>query len=55
VFVLLTAGSGEGAKPFTHPVSFTAPIMGLAALFGIATLLMRLQSSEAMAPAPSRA
>lgn len=55
VFVLLTAGSGEGAKPFTHPVSFTAPIMGLAALLGIATLLMRLQTSEEMAPAPSGA
>ncbi len=47
IAVLLTAGSGEGAKPFTNPVSFTAPIMGLAALLGIATLLMRLQSSPA--------
>ena len=56
VFVLLTAGSGEGAKPFTHPVSFTAPIMGIAALLGIATLLMRLQErSEATAVAPMRA
>jgi hypothetical protein len=45
VAVLLTAGSGEGAKPFTHPVSFTAPIMGLAALLGVATLLMRLQTA----------
>jgi len=44
--VLLTVGSGEGAKPFTHPVSFTAPIMGLAALLGIVTLLMRLQSAR---------
>lgn len=39
---LLVAGTGEGAPPFTHPVSFVAPIMGLAALLGIATYLMRL-------------
>jgi hypothetical protein len=45
IVVLLTAGSGEGAKPFTHPVSFTAPIMGLAALVGVATLLTRLQTA----------
>jgi hypothetical protein len=55
IFVLLTVGSGEGARPFTHPVSFTAPIMGLAALLGVATLLMRLQSSEATSVAPMRA
>jgi hypothetical protein len=55
IVVLLTAGSGEGAKPFTHPVSFTAPIMGLSALLGIATFLMRLQGSEAMAPAAAPA
>ncbi len=42
IIVLLTAGSGEGAKPFTHPVSFVAPIMGLSVLLGIATYLMRL-------------
>ena len=55
IAVLLTNGSGEGAKAFTNPVSFTAPIMGLAALIGIATLLTRLQGSEAMATAPARA
>jgi hypothetical protein len=55
ITVLLTAGSGEGAKAFTHPVSFTAPIMGLSALLGIATFLMRLQGSEAMAPATAPA
>lgn len=43
VVVLLTAGSGEGAKAFTHPVSFVAPIMGLSALLGVATFLTRLQ------------
>jgi hypothetical protein len=55
IVVLLTAGSGEGARPFTHPVSFTAPIMGLSALLGIATFLTRLQGSEAMAPATAPA
>jgi len=56
IAVLLFVGSGEGAKPFTSPVSFTAPIMGLAALLGIATLLMRLQEAPAMvtAAAPAR-
>ncbi|HEY6958616.1 MAG TPA: hypothetical protein VI814_07325 [Candidatus Limnocylindria bacterium] len=55
VFVLITVGSGEGAKPFTHPVSFTAPIMGLSALLGIATLLTRLQGAKAPETAPARA
>ncbi|HEY7625283.1 MAG TPA: hypothetical protein VIA63_09685 [Candidatus Limnocylindria bacterium] len=50
VAVLLVAGSGEGAKPFTHPVSFVAPIMGLAALLGILTFSMRLMN----APEPMR-
>ena len=50
VAVLLIAGSGEGAKPFTHPVSFIAPIMGLAALLGIVTLSIRLSN----APEPMR-
>lgn len=43
IAVLLFVGSGEGAKPFASPVSYTAPIMGLAALLGVVTLLMRLQ------------
>ncbi len=51
VAVLLTAGSGEGAKAFTHPVAYTAPIMGLAALLGVVTLLMRLQGVTAGATA----
>ena len=55
VAVLITVGSGEGAKPFTHPVSFTAPIIGLSALLGIATLLMRLQGARAAETAPARA
>jgi hypothetical protein len=55
VAVLLIAGSGEGAKPFTHPVSFVAPIMGLAALLGVATLSMRLSNAPAAMRAPSPA
>ncbi len=55
VAVLLIAGSGEGAKPFTHPVSFIAPIMGLAALLGIATFSMRLSNAPAAVRAPSPA
>jgi hypothetical protein len=48
IAVLLTRGSGEGTAPFTNPVAFTAPIMGLSALLGIATLLMRLQDAPAV-------
>jgi hypothetical protein len=55
IATLLIAGSGEGAKPFTHPVSFIAPIMGLAALLGIATLEMRLSNAPAAVRAPSPA
>jgi hypothetical protein len=56
IVVLLTNGSGEGAKAFANPVAFTAPIMGLSALLGVATLLMRFQGSPAMsaATAPAR-
>ena len=52
IAVLLTVGSGEGKAAFTHPVSYTAPIMGLSALLGIATFLMRLQGATAPAPTP---
>lgn len=55
VAVLLTNGSGEGAKAFANPVSYTAPIMGLSALLGVATLLMRLQGAPASATAPAPA
>jgi len=58
IAVLLTAGSGEGKAAFSHPVAFTAPIMGLSALLGIATLLLRLQTATApgaTAAAPMRA
>jgi hypothetical protein len=55
IAVLLIVGSGEGAKPFTHPVSFVAPIMGLSALLGIATYLMRLMGAPAASSARARA
>jgi hypothetical protein len=55
IAVLLIAGSGEGAKPFTHPVSFVAPIMGLAALLGVATYLMRMMARPAAVSAGARA
>ncbi|MGH2491375.1 MAG: hypothetical protein ACRDF9_07685 [Candidatus Limnocylindria bacterium] len=42
IAVLLIVGSGEDKLPFTHPVAFVAPIMGLSALLGIVTYLMRL-------------
>jgi len=55
VATLLIAGSGEGAKPFTNPVAFIAPVMGLSALLGIATFSMRLSNAPAAVRAPSPA
>jgi hypothetical protein len=55
IAVLLSVGSGEGAKPFTHPVSFVAPIMGLSALLGVATYLMRLMGAPKALSARVRA
>jgi hypothetical protein len=55
IAVLIVAGSGEGAKPFTHPVSVVAPIMGLSALLGVATLLMRLMGAPTALSARARA
>ncbi len=55
VAVLLIAGSGEGAKPFTHPVAFIAPVMGLAALLGIVTYSIRLSNAPEAMRAPSPA
>jgi hypothetical protein len=55
VVVLLTVGSSGGAGAFAHPVPFTAPIMGLSVLLGIATFSMRLAGAPAMATAPARA
>lgn len=42
IVVLLIANTGEGKGAFAHSVAFVAPIMGLSALLGIATYLMRL-------------
>jgi len=55
IAVLLIVGSGEGAKPFTHPVAFVAPIMGLSVLLGIATYLMRLMGAPRAVSAGMRA
>ena len=53
IIALLTVGSGEGRAAFAHPVAFTAPIMGLSALLGVATLLMRLRESGAVVTEPA--
>ena len=42
IAVLIIIGSGEAKPAFTHPVAFVAPIMGLAALLGIVTYLVRM-------------
>ena len=55
VAVLLTQGSGEGAKPFASAVAYTAPIMGLSALLGIVTFSMRLMESRQTMRAPAPA
>lgn len=46
IAVLLTVGSGYAAGPFQHPVAYTASVMGLSALLGIATLSMRLGAAR---------
>jgi len=55
IAVLLFVGSSAGSAAFAHPVAFTAPIMGLSVLLGIATLFMRLQGAPAGATATARA
>jgi hypothetical protein len=56
ILVLLTVGSGYSAGPFQHPVAYTASVMGLAALLGIATFQRRLGAARrAMAPAAAPA
>jgi hypothetical protein len=55
IAVLLVVGSGEGAAPFTHPVAYTAPIMGLAALLGVITFSVRLANAPVAERAPAPA
>lgn len=53
--VLVFVGSSSGAAAFSHPVAYTAPIMGLSALLGIVTFSLRLASSPAPMRAPAAA
>ncbi|MFN2519955.1 MAG: hypothetical protein ABR525_02800 [Candidatus Limnocylindria bacterium] len=53
IAVLVFVGSSAGAGRFAHPVAYTAPIMGLAVLLGVATLSMRL-GAERRAVATTR-
>jgi hypothetical protein len=55
IIVLLSVGSSAGAQAFSHPVAYTAPIMGLSALLGIVTFSLRLSNSPAAVRAPSPA
>ena len=52
ITVLLTVGSSAGSAAFTHPVAFTAPIMGLSALLAIVTFSVRLASAPEAVRAP---
>jgi hypothetical protein len=55
IAVLIFVGTSAGSSAFAHPVSYTAPIMGLSALLAIVTYSMRLAAApETMrAPAPA--
>jgi hypothetical protein len=53
--VLVFVGSSTGAGAFSHPVAYTAPIMGLSALLGIVTFSMRLMAAPQAIRAPSPA
>jgi hypothetical protein len=55
IAVLIIVGSGEGKPAFTHPVAFVAPIMGLAALLGIVTYLVRMLGMPALLSRRARA
>lgn len=55
IAVLIIVGSGEGKPAFTHPVAFVAPIMGLAALLGIVTYLVRMLGMPAVLSRRARA
>jgi len=56
IAVLLFVGSGYNSGPFQHPVAYTASLMGLSALLGIATFQRRLGTASRgvqMAAAPA--
>jgi len=55
IAVLIIVGSGEGKPAFSHPVAFVAPIMGLAALLGITTYLVRMLGVPAVLSRRARA
>ena len=55
IAVLIIIGSGEAKPAFTHPVAFVAPIMGLAALLGIVTYLVRMLGMPAALSRRARA
>ncbi len=46
IAVLLFVGSGYNSGPFQHPVAYTASLMGLSALLGIATFQRRLGNAS---------
>jgi len=56
IAVLIFVGSGYSSGPFQHPVAYTASVMGLSALLGIATFQRRLGNASRgmqMAAAPA--
>ena len=55
IAVLIFVGTSAGSSAFAHPVSFTAPIMGLSALLAIVTYSMRLAAAPATVRAPAPA
>ena len=55
IAVLLFVGSGYNSGPFQHPVAYTASLMGLSALLGIATFQRRLGNASRMVMATSPA
>ena len=55
IAVLIFVGTSAGAGPFSHPVAFTAPIMGLSVLLAIVTFSLRLASAPQMMRAPAAA
>ncbi|HEV8470177.1 MAG TPA: hypothetical protein VGR46_11255 [Candidatus Limnocylindria bacterium] len=55
IAVLIFVGTSAGSSAFSHPVAFTAPIMGLSALLAIVTYEMRLAAAPVAMRAPALA